>query len=48
MLIHCRDGLNIGPCFVLAYMINENKTPLKTGLDHILSRIPNLDIANHF
>ncbi|CAD8172813.1 unnamed protein product [Paramecium pentaurelia] len=48
VLIHCRDGLNIGPCFILAYLINEIKVPLKLGIEMLQSLIPQLDIAVHF
>lgn len=48
MLIHCRDGINIGPCFILAYLINEIKMPLKLGIELLQTLIPQLDMAVHF
>jgi hypothetical protein len=47
VLIHCRTGLEIGPCFALAFLIAHEKVPLKVGLE-MLGRRMKLEIASHF
>lgn len=37
VLVQDRDGKNIGPAFTLAYMINNEKIPLKNGLEMLKS-----------
>jgi hypothetical protein len=48
VLIHSTDGVNIGPCFILSYMINNLKIPLKVGTEQIRVTVPELSIAQHF
>ncbi|EAR97890.2 dual specificity phosphatase domain protein (macronuclear) [Tetrahymena thermophila SB210] len=38
VFIHDLNGINIGPCFCLAYLINNEKIPLKTGFDLMKER----------
>jgi len=39
VLIHDIDGINIGPCFALAYLINQEKTPHKVGLEILSEKL---------
>eukprot|EP00825_Cyclidium_porcatum_P001483 TRINITY_DN10680_c0_g2_i2.p1 TRINITY_DN10680_c0_g2~~TRINITY_DN10680_c0_g2_i2.p1 ORF type:complete len:363 (-),score=84.25 TRINITY_DN10680_c0_g2_i2:227-1315(-) len=48
VLIQDRDGKNIAPSFALAFMINNNKIPLKNGLEVLKSEFPNLEISSVF